>query len=488
MTDFLPGFDDPSTADPSFSPEVLNALGVFAAPGQSPLDALTAAVGRDARAPSIPPMVTPYTPGPPRGFLERLAASGGLPAVPATSRQRGGGVAAAYDFLAGFANARAESAGQQRVAREKAAEATTEAQNKANLEGWKAASEARANRLKALVMLQGKSKTATNDPLMPLPQPVHDAMVKTGVPEAMIPKMVPLSSISKYAENYGGKPQTSSSMYGNTDEIYNQNAEGIYEGTIPADYPLGRFAAGTSAQLHKAHPDFNLTEAVLDLRATRKWLESANSTPQLRLRQAIDATYHSLDLIDQLSDQLSRYVPRSDIRLLNKGVNLGAKELNALGPEAQDAVRQLQTEVRNVNSEMAFVYQGGNAPTEHNMRTAEQNLSVDFAPHSLKNNTRLMRSNLRIRENSIANAGPISPSNPVGQTPGAVNIGPNQLPFARPAYPPSVWPGMGRGPSGAPMDATAKQRPGRVYVEAPDGQRGWYPAGKALPAGYKVVQ
>lgn len=165
---------------------------------------------------------------------------------------------------------------------------------------------------------------------------------------------------------------------------------------------LYRMTGPVKAEL--ARRGFDLTKATLDFQATTKHLATLNGSQQTRIRQAASTAYDSLDVIDDLSKQWddARIVKGGKIVPLNKA-ELALAKGGAYGQKAQDIATQLDGQITDVVSELGVVYMGGNSPTDHALGLAEKNLRADWSASTLQAMTKLARTNLRIRNNSIMN-------------------------------------------------------------------------------------
>ncbi len=149
-----------------------------------------------------------------------------------------------------------------------------------------------------------------------------------------------------------------------------------------------------------AKKGYNFTNAALDYQATQKHINALNSTQQTRLRQAVDVAYHSLDIIDSLSGQWKG----GRFPLLNRA-SLASAKSGALGADAQKIATQLEAQITDLTSELGNVYMGGNSPTDHSLQLAAKNLNANWSNDVLQEMTKLARTNLQIRKNSMENVG-----------------------------------------------------------------------------------
>lgn len=216
-----------------------------------------------------------------------------------------------------------------------------------------------------------------------------------------------------------------------------KTAQEIGDAIIRREQPpiLTGMGMGGAAELraYLARKGYNLSQGMEDWQATTRHIASLNSSQQLRLRQATNFAFESLDLIDNpknpgndLIGQLRRFVPRSQYPLLNKAAINSAKN-GIFGDAAASAARQLESQITDLQSELATVYKGGNSPTDVGLNQAGKMLAGEWSENTLRDAVDLSRKNLRYRLNSIANSGPQTASgevNPYYTAPKAEDVDP----------------------------------------------------------------
>ncbi len=149
-----------------------------------------------------------------------------------------------------------------------------------------------------------------------------------------------------------------------------------------------------------AEQGYDLMGAEMDYHATKKYVTGLNGPQQIRLKQATKFSYDSLDVIDQLNKEwIGGRFP-----ILNKA-NLKLAVNGALGVEAQKIATKLDTQIADLVSELATVYKGGYASTDDTLMLAAKNLSADWSYEQLESNIGLVRTNLKIRLNSLSSIG-----------------------------------------------------------------------------------
>lgn len=145
---------------------------------------------------------------------------------------------------------------------------------------------------------------------------------------------------------------------------------------------------------------YDLTKAAQDWAATQKYLSTMNGAGQVRLRQAVDFAYESLGVVDDLAKQWEG----GGFPLLNKARLFAAKQ-GVMGPQAQAIATKLESQIVEMQAELAVVYRGGNSPTDEAMKQAGKVLQTDWSLPTLRANLGLLSQNLLIRRNSIVSAG-----------------------------------------------------------------------------------
>lgn len=177
-------------------------------------------------------------------------------------------------------------------------------------------------------------------------------------------------------------------------------AEAIKGGQAPPDISQYGRPASAAIASELAKGGFNIAQAQTDWKATQKHISTLNGAQMTRMTTAIDNASHSLDVIDGLADQWKG----GSFPILNKA-NLAIAKSGGAGKEAQALAVQLEAQIADVTSELGNVYMGGNSPTDHALGLAAKNLSADWSKDTLKAMTKLARTNLQIRSNSISNSG-----------------------------------------------------------------------------------
>lgn len=212
-----------------------------------------------------------------------------------------------------------------------------------------------------------------------------------------------------------------------------ETVAGMKDGTLPPILP-GRASKDYTALMAEAHRQgYDVATAATDWVATQKHVATLNGAQQTRMAQAVDNAAHSLDVIDDLADQWKG----GKFPLLNKA-SLALAKSGASGPKAQKIAVQLEAQISDVTSELGNVYMGGNSPTDHALTLAAKNLSADWSEATLKAMTKLARTNLQIRQNSMRNVGVAGASAGNPYAPAAAPAAPAARPTATHRYNPAT--------------------------------------------------
>ena len=222
--------------------------------------------------------------------------------------------------------------------------------------------------------------------------------------------------------------------------------EGMQRGDIPPNlsgYGMGQLRGELLAEA--ARQKVPLAQMELDWLATSQFYRTLNGAQQTRLRQATEFSTESLNLLSNpdtkqqgadLIGQLRRFIPRSKFPILNKAALTAAKQ-GVFGDAAASAARQVDSQITDLQSELATVYQGGNSPTDQKIGRAKQILDSDWSENTLRDAVDLSRTNLGLRLNSIRNVGVGGPTGGGMYAPTPAPPTPTPLPVNRAAQPPA---------------------------------------------------
>ena len=195
------------------------------------------------------------------------------------------------------------------------------------------------------------------------------------------------------------QPASASAGVGATPNDPKDIAAAIIRGEQPPVFTgMYRDTAPIKAEL--ARQGYPLAKATEDWTATQKYLATLNGQQQTRLRQAIDFTGSSLDLVEDLSKQWDA----GGFPILNSA-QLSLAKNGAMGPKAQQIATKLSAQISDLTSELGTVYKGGNSSTDESLKLAAKNLSENWSKDTLLANVDQIRKNLAIRQNSMTLAG-----------------------------------------------------------------------------------
>jgi hypothetical protein len=213
-------------------------------------------------------------------------------------------------------------------------------------------------------------------------------------------KMVNGQKVYKAIE--GTIPSAGGTGLGGTNDDAEQIAGAIASGMQPPDMKgLYRFGGPVRAKLAKMGYDY--TTANKDWQAVQKHLLTLNGPQQERLRQAITFTYDSLDIIENLYNDLEKTGLPGGFKILNKAALAAARNVPG---EAGKLAQALEAQINDLTSELGTVYKGGNSSTDESLRLAAKNLEAEWSPKTFHFALEQIRKNLTIRRNSILTSKP----------------------------------------------------------------------------------
>lgn len=180
-------------------------------------------------------------------------------------------------------------------------------------------------------------------------------------------------------------------------------AQAVKDGRRPPDLSgLSRQAASAVSAELAQDPDYNLSTAQTDWKATQRHVASLNGPQQLRLRQAAYTAQESLGNIENLYSEWLKVGPASGYRILNKAALAAAKQVPG---RTGEVARALDMNIADLTAELGNVYMGGNSPTDHALSLAKTNLSSDWSEGQFREALKQARLNIGYRIKSIENAG-----------------------------------------------------------------------------------
>jgi len=186
------------------------------------------------------------------------------------------------------------------------------------------------------------------------------------------------------------------------DEIQISNVAGIMSGLRP---PLTtsemRTVGGQKTAAGLSAMGYDLSKANQDWTSMQKRLSSMNSTQQLRLSQAIMALEGSTSQAERLYADWQKTGLPGGFSSYNKAALSAAANLPG---EAGVAARTLVSHIEDMAAELAVIYRGGNTPTDMALEAARKSLDANWNNEQFAKNLALIRENVQIRKNSIANS------------------------------------------------------------------------------------
>lgn len=179
-------------------------------------------------------------------------------------------------------------------------------------------------------------------------------------------------------------------------------ADAIVSGDQPPDMK-GMYGLTGPVRAALKQRGFDLTRATLDWKATDKQIATLNGPQQTRLRQAVNATYDQLDVVDGLYDEWVRAGASTGLKAFNRASLATAKNLPGKAGEVATALEQ---QISLLTGELGNTLMGGNSPTDHALELAGKMLAGEWNEQTFKRAIKQLRIDLQIRKNSIANTGP----------------------------------------------------------------------------------
>ena len=168
---------------------------------------------------------------------------------------------------------------------------------------------------------------------------------------------------------------------------------------------------------------YNLSQATLDWQAMTTRLKTLNGAQQVRLSQAVNFAYDSLDIIQTLTDawqggglpalnsaELAAASSGVSNQTLKTPVTVSVTDPTTGQPttvtikDTQTLATLLKAQINDLVSELGTVYKGGNTSTDESLSLAAGNLSANWSQQTLDQAINLARTNLQIRKNSISNS------------------------------------------------------------------------------------
>ena len=183
-------------------------------------------------------------------------------------------------------------------------------------------------------------------------------------------------------------------------------AQGTIDGSVPPPVSSRGTITPTTSNLKLEAAILakggNLTKIALDWGAMQKWLTSANSGTQLRLRQAIDSVKQGIEGLRSASSDWNAggFAP------LNSA-NMKAALNGAYGQQAQSIAAKFQQQATIITDELGQTFMGGNSPTDAALSLAGKTLDTNWSKETLDGALTNLDTNLGYRLNAIQSTGPM---------------------------------------------------------------------------------
>ena len=185
-------------------------------------------------------------------------------------------------------------------------------------------------------------------------------------------------------------------------------AKAIKKGTMTPE--AGAYSRGQFGPIATAYtdlfPDDNLIDKQLQIAADRAALRGLNAGKAQTLQQNVVAANKSLNLLTEYAKDLQAAIPRSAAPLLNRPLNSLTTE-SILGSKGQAALGKLRTQMLEVNSLLASVYQGGISPTDKSLEAMSHSFHDDMPLNVILGNADAAGQNLAVRKFALTQTQPV---------------------------------------------------------------------------------
>jgi hypothetical protein len=255
--------------------------------------------------------------------------------------------------------------------------------------------------------------------------------------EAALKRLTQQTLAGRPVVNVGGRE-------GRTPDDPKLIADAIIEGKQSPEL-TGLYGVGPAVRAELQRRGYDHARALGDWRGTQYMMRTMNGQQQVRLRQAVDFTSHSLDQVDDLFNRWQATGKPTGFPILNKGSLALAKNLPG---DAGAIATALEAQINDLVSELGTVYKGGNSATNEALKLAGENLKANWNAKQFKEQVANIRRNLQIRRNSIYS------TTPYGVTEGSPYAPVTPAPETAPATAPTV---KMRAPNGDVRDVPADQ-------------------------------
>ena len=326
--------------------------------------------------------------------------------------------------------------------------------------------------------------------MVPIPNEPALAKYLGGKPGDMVPRSALLSARSGMKQTGGG---TMGIFNGSPEEIHasaEEYARAILEGRRSPDFRSEMSLRDprlpiVSDLLNKSGADIHQLQ--LSWRGEIRGLSAANSTPQLRMRQAAETIPLLLEKLagpinpetGERSGGLYDKLKNNDVRLVNVGGQMVAR---AFGRKASGVIAEYRVLARKLATEQAFLQAGGNKPEKEAIEDNLAQYDAAASPEVARGGFLGADEATHSFQQSIASTGSVTPSNPYQPVPGPQN------PMGGPQQRLGTNPASGTGPAVPNAMPTVARK---VRMQAPNGKVYEFDSKHADDArrrGYREVQ
>lgn len=249
------------------------------------------------------------------------------------------------------------------------------------------------------------------------------------------------------------------SMFGQSkpDDIAN-TVSGIGDGSLSPVLTNYSFRDRTQIASGAQQAGLNLNKMAGEYNAVQKFIGTANSATQTRLRQAIVSTNDAIDNLKQISSEFQRFswTPANKVELM--------AALSGTDQGKRDIATRYMTQLNVIKDELGQVFMGGNSPTDRSIGLAEGILNKNYGVKQLEAALSELRNNLGYRMNAIDNSGPVVPGGRMSNE--------SYLPQGTPTQLRGAAQG---GESGQLQVLTATNKVTKARIKSVDGGKTWQP-------------
>jgi len=217
--------------------------------------------------------------------------------------------------------------------------------------------------------------------------PSLDPIVRAKMPKDFSDQAV------KVIQAMGPKPSAATAISPEDEATIESLAQGLVDHKIvPTQRALGRFTAPALARAVARGYDQAKEQTIFN--GVQRQMATLNGPQQTRVRKAVETAGDMLTEVTGLFDQWVKLAPLNGFRDINS-VSLEASK--HLPGEMGEIAQRLESAIARFNPEMGFVLQGGNAPTDHAMKLASQNLQANWNERTFRGALNDLRGNLASR-------------------------------------------------------------------------------------------